>query len=180
MKVSNTFVAMHLLLVTETFSAAALKALADRFGLHLVTAMAEPKLPACSWLLGDTLGNSVYSPCAVQEKAYLYGMNSTHLAASAADNHGSKYVTCELFRDYNKLTTDIVYKDAMNAPHRFVVYCFVKGQKLNLNNPKNIVEITSEPFYRLPKEMKGKYVFVVTVLDRMQNESKGIRCKVNL
>ena len=72
------------------------------------------------------------------------------------------------------------YKDAMNAPHRFVVYCFVKGQKLNLNNPKNIVEITSEPFYRLPKEMKGKYVFVVTVLDRMQNESKGIRCKVNL
>jgi hypothetical protein len=42
-------------------------------------------------------------------------MNSTHLAASAADNYGSKYVSCELFRDYNKLTTDIVYKDAMNA-----------------------------------------------------------------
>jgi hypothetical protein len=51
----------------------------------------------------------------VQEKAYLYGMNSTHLAASAADNYGSKYVSCELFRDYNKLTTNIVYKDAMNA-----------------------------------------------------------------
>ena len=94
---------------------AALKAVSDRHGLHLITAMAEPKLPACSWLAGDTLANSVYSPCAVQEKAYLYGMNSTHLAASAADNYGSKYVTCELFRDYNKLTTDIAYKDAMNA-----------------------------------------------------------------
>ncbi len=94
---------------------AALKAISDRHGLHLITAMAEPKLPACSWLAGDTLANSVYSPCAVQEKAYLYGMNSTHLAASAADNYGSKYVTCELFRDYNKLTTDIAYKDAMNA-----------------------------------------------------------------
>ena len=94
---------------------AALKALSDRYGLHLITAMAEPKLPACSWLNGDTLAASVYSPCAVQEKAYLYGMNSTHLAASAADNYGSKYVTCELFRDYNKLTTDIAYKDAMNA-----------------------------------------------------------------
>ncbi len=94
---------------------AALKAFSDRHGLHLVTAMAEPKLPACSWLNGDTLADSVYSPCAVQEKAYLYGMNSTHLAASAADNYGSKYVPCELFRDYNKLTTDIVYKDAMNA-----------------------------------------------------------------
>ena len=94
---------------------AALKAFSDRHGLHLVTAMAEPKLPACSWLNGDTLADSVYSPCAVQEKAYLYGMNSTHLAASAADNYASKYVPCELFRDYNKLTTDIVYKDAMNA-----------------------------------------------------------------
>ena len=94
---------------------AALKAVADRHGLHVVTSMAEPKLPACSWLLGDTLGNSVYSPCAVQEKAYLYGMNSTHLAASAADNYGSKYVSCELFRDYSKLTTNIAYKDAMNA-----------------------------------------------------------------
>ncbi len=94
---------------------AALKAVADRRGLHLITSNAEPKLPACSWLAGDTLANSVYSPCAVQEKAYLYGMNSTHLAASAADNFGSKYVACELFRDYNKLTTNIVYKDAMNA-----------------------------------------------------------------
>ena len=94
---------------------AALKAITDRYGIHLITAMAEPKLPACSWLNGDTLADSVYSPCAVQEKAYLYGMNSTHLAASAADNYGSKYVTCELFRNYNKLTTDIVYKDAMNA-----------------------------------------------------------------
>ena len=94
---------------------AALKAISDRNNLHLITAMAEPKLPACSWLNGDTLANSVYSACAVQETAYLYGMNSTHLAASAADNHGSKYVSCELFRNYGKLTTDIVYKDAMNA-----------------------------------------------------------------
>lgn len=93
----------------------ALKAFSDRHDLHLITAMAEPKLPACSWLNGDTLANSLFAPCAVQEKAYLYGMNSTHLAASAADNYGSKYISCELFRDYNKLTTDIVYKDAMNA-----------------------------------------------------------------
>ena len=94
---------------------AALKAFSNRHDLHLMTAVAEPKLPACSWLNGDALADSVYSPCAVQEKAYLYGTNSTHLAASAADNYGSKYVPCELFRDYNKLTTNIVYKDAMNA-----------------------------------------------------------------
>lgn len=94
---------------------AALKAFSDRHNLHLITAMAEPKLPACSWLNGDTLADGLYAPCAVQEKAYLYGMNSTHLAASAADNYGSKYVSCELFRDYNKITTNIAYKDTMNA-----------------------------------------------------------------
>ena len=94
---------------------AALKAFADRHDLRLISSMAEPKLPACSWLNGDTLAAGLFAPCAVQEKAYLYGMNSTHLAASAADNYGSKYVSCELFRDYNKITTDIVYKDAMNA-----------------------------------------------------------------
>ena len=55
---------------------AALKAITDRNGIHLIAAMAEPKLPACSWLSGDTLADSVYSPCAVQENAYLYGMNS--------------------------------------------------------------------------------------------------------
>ena len=94
---------------------AALKAFSNRHDIHLITAMAEPKLPACSWLNGDALADSVHSPCAVQEKAYLYGTNSTHLAASAADNYGSKYISCELFRDYNRLTTNIVYKDAMNA-----------------------------------------------------------------
>ena len=71
-------------------------------------------------------------------------------------------------------------KDEMNAPHRFVVYRFAKGEKVNLDNPKNIVTITSKPFYKLPKGTRGKYTYVVTVLDRMQNESKGVKCKVKL
>jgi uncharacterized lipoprotein YddW (UPF0748 family) len=32
-------------------------------------------------------------------------------------------------------------KEVMNAPHRYVVYCFEKGEKVNLDNPKNIVKI---------------------------------------
>lgn len=71
-------------------------------------------------------------------------------------------------------------KDVMNAPHRFVVYCFDKNEKVNLNDPTKIMTITSKPFYKLPKDMKGKYTFVVTVLDRVQNESKGVKCKVEL
>ena len=71
-------------------------------------------------------------------------------------------------------------KDEMNVPHRFVVYCFAKGEKVNLDSAENILAITSKTFYKLPKELSGKYTFVVTVLDRMQNESKGRKCKVEL
>ena len=71
-------------------------------------------------------------------------------------------------------------KDEMNVPHRFVVYCFAKGEKVDLDSVENILAITSKTFYKLPKELSGKYTFVVTVLDRMQNESKGRKCKVEL
>lgn len=93
----------------------ALKTITDRNDMRLIVSGAEVQLPACSWLCGDALANQVFSPCAVQEKSYLYGMNSTHLAASAADNFGSKFVACELFRDYSRLTVDIVRKDTLNA-----------------------------------------------------------------
>ena len=71
-------------------------------------------------------------------------------------------------------------KDEMDAPHRYVVYCFEKGEKVNLESAENILAITSKTFYVLPKEMKGKYTFVITVLDRLQNESKGYKCKTEL
>jgi hypothetical protein len=93
----------------------ALRTFSDRHGLQLVASMAEPKLPACSWLGGDVLASGLFSPAAVQEKAYLYGMNSTHIAASAADNYGSKHVSCEILRDYARTSPDIACKDAMNA-----------------------------------------------------------------
>ena len=92
-----------------------LKAFADRNSMRLIASSAEPQLPACSWLSGDALADQVFSPCAVQEKSYLYGMNSTHLAASAADNYGSKFVACELFRDYARVDARIAYQDTLNA-----------------------------------------------------------------
>ena len=71
-------------------------------------------------------------------------------------------------------------KDVMNAPHRFVVYCFADGENVNLKNPAHIMAITEKRYFRVPQEMKGEYVFVVTALDRLQNESKGVKCKVKL
>ncbi len=72
------------------------------------------------------------------------------------------------------------YKDGMNAPHRYVVYCFPKGEKVNLDKVENILAITSRTYFDIPEDMSGKHTFVVTVLDRMQNESKGYRCKFKL
>lgn len=71
-------------------------------------------------------------------------------------------------------------KDAMDAPYRYVVYCFGKGEKVNIGKTGNIIAITSKPFYKLPAELDGKCTFVVTVLDRMQNESKGCKYKAKL
>ena len=70
--------------------------------------------------------------------------------------------------------------DVMDAPHRFVVYCFADGEKVDTENPANIMTITANRYFRIPREMKGDYLFVVTVLDRLQNESKGVKCKVKL
>lgn len=73
-----------------------------------------------------------------------------------------------------------VTKNAMNAPHSYVVYRFAKGEKVNLADPSKIVHITRKCYYELPAGARGNYTFVVTVLDRMQNESEGVKCKVEL
>lgn len=66
----------------------------------------------------------------------------------------------------------------MDKAWRYVVYCFADGEAVDLGNPKNIVSITSSTYYRIPANETGKRTYVVTVLDRMQNESKGTKCKV--
>lgn len=64
---------------------------------------------------------------------------------------------------------------------RYVVYRFAKGQRIDTSCPEAIVAITSNTFVKLPYD-KGndKYTYVVTALDRMANESKGVKKKVKL
>lgn len=78
------------------------------------------------------------------------------------------------------IVADNAYKKIMNSPYRFVVYCFAEGEKTDIEKPEHIMTITDKQFFRLPQGMKGKYKFVVTVLDRLQNESKGVKYKVNI
>lgn len=68
----------------------------------------------------------------------------------------------------------------LDEPWRYVVYRFDRKEKVNIDDPSKIITITSKPFYNIPKDTKGRYTYVVTVLDRMQNESKGVKCKVKL
>ena len=52
---------------------------------------------------------------------------------------------------------------------------------MNLNDASKIVSITDQFFYKLPYEQgKEKCTYVVTALNRIQNESKSASKKVKL
>ena len=62
---------------------------------------------------------------------------------------------------------------------KYVVYRFDKGEKLNIDDPAKIVAITSNTYLELPDQpRKTRHVYVVTALDRMQNESDIVKKKV--
>ncbi len=64
---------------------------------------------------------------------------------------------------------------------RYVVYRFEKGEKVNVEDPSKILTVTSNTFYKLPyADGRTKYTYVVTALDRMQNESKPVKKTVKL
>jgi uncharacterized lipoprotein YddW (UPF0748 family) len=52
----------------------------------------------------------------------------------------------------------------------WVIYKFRKEESIDISNPANIADIVNVPFYKIGKERGFKYV--VTALDRLQNESK--------
>ena len=72
-------------------------------------------------------------------------------------------------------------KTEMDVATRYVVYRFMRGERINLDDPTHILAITSENM--LPLHYEGgcnSYTYVVTALDRLQNESKGAKKNVRL
>ena len=64
---------------------------------------------------------------------------------------------------------------------KYVVYRFAKGERVNIDDPAHIVTITTNTFYLLPRfDGKQKYTYVVTALDRMQNEGSKAKKTVKL
>ncbi len=70
--------------------------------------------------------------------------------------------------------------DPMDAPAKYLVYRFAKGEKVTLESMRSVVAMTKSTYYKIPADDKGRFTYVVTVLDRLQNESKGVKCKVKL
>lgn len=72
-------------------------------------------------------------------------------------------------------------KSVMDEAHQYVVYRFAKGEKIRLDDPTHIIAITAQTFLQLPyDEGKQRWTYVVTALDRLHNESKGVSKKVKL
>lgn len=64
---------------------------------------------------------------------------------------------------------------------KYVVYRFARNEKVVIDDATKIVAITTDTYYKLPyDDGKTQYTYVVTALDRMQNESKGSKKKVRL
>ncbi len=65
---------------------------------------------------------------------------------------------------------------------RYIVYRFNAKDKINLNDQSKIIAYTTNTYYKLPSAAKSKkkqtFFYCVTALDRMQNESKGVKLKV--
>ena len=59
---------------------------------------------------------------------------------------------------------------------KYVVYRFGRDEKINLDDPTHIMAVTYDTFYNIPVGARGTYV--VTALDRMENESKGKKIKI--
>ena len=64
---------------------------------------------------------------------------------------------------------------------KYVVYRFGYKEKINTEDPAHIIAITTNPWLQLPYvDGKEKYIYVVTSLNRLSNESKIVKKKVKL
>ena len=72
-------------------------------------------------------------------------------------------------------------KKEMDVARNYAIYRFKKDEKIDLFNAEHLVAITPLTLYKLPyDDGKDKYTYVVTALDRLQNESKGVKEKLKL
>ena len=68
-----------------------------------------------------------------------------------------------------------------NEAHKYVVYRFAAKETIDIEDPSHIVAITTNPWLNLPyNNGKEKFIYIVTSLNRLGNESKPAKRKVKL
>lgn len=105
---------------------------AEQHGLALFGSITEPKLTECAPITGDALLDNTASPCAVFDRAYLYGMNSVKLAAGAAFGRSIRDIFVELYRSYPDYSSELLMRDAAHA--------FARGANLPAMHLPHITE----------------------------------------
>ena len=68
-------------------------------------------------------------------------------------------------------------KTALDRAISYVIYDFPDKRSINLNSPSNILGITRSTSFVLPPGLEG-HTLIITALDRLQNESKGVKVKL--
>ena len=72
-------------------------------------------------------------------------------------------------------------KKEMDQARLYAVYVFPKKMKVDLDNSAQLIAITPDTHLQLPyNDGSTQWTYVVTALDRVQNESKGVKKKVKL
>ena len=72
-------------------------------------------------------------------------------------------------------------KTEMDKAMRYVVYRFGAKEQIDLEDPSKIVAITRENYINLPYNGGNEqFVYIVTALDRLHNESKPVKKKIKL
>ncbi len=67
-----------------------------------------------------------------------------------------------------------------DVANRFAVYRFEKGEKVNLSDVSHLLTVTYSQQMKVPYVKGKKYIYIVTALDRVGNESKGKKKAVAL
>ncbi|MDD2961532.1 MAG: family 10 glycosylhydrolase [Muribaculaceae bacterium] len=71
--------------------------------------------------------------------------------------------------------------DALQEQHSFAIYCFDKGSKISLDDSRAIIGVSYVPLFVIPSGLKGDKTFVVTAIDRANNESmNGVKLECEL
>lgn len=72
-------------------------------------------------------------------------------------------------------------KTEMDKARWYVVYRFDSKEKVDIDDPSHIVAVTPNTYYKLPYvDGKTKYRYVITALDRLNNESRSVSKKIKL